>query len=171
SFLLVLGVACWIYGFARGPVGKLAVLALVIGGWLFFLNGQLTSKAKAPAENIAGGIAWQPFSPARLKEAVQSGQPVFIDFTADWCLNCKYNERFVLETEPVRAAFKGKNVIPLKADWTNNDQAITDMLKSFGRVGVPAYVFYPGKGEENPVVLPEILTQGTLLETLSGAKL
>ncbi|MDB6175580.1 MAG: dsbD [Chthoniobacteraceae bacterium] len=173
AFLLVLGVACWIYGFARGIVAKIIVLALVIAGWFFILKGQLDSKPvqnNGQAQNVEGGIPWQSFSDEKLMAAVQRGEPVFIDFTADWCLNCKYNERVVIETEPVRAAFKEKKIVALKADWTNGDKKITEMLKRFGRVGVPAYLYYPGNGSESPVVLPEILTQTSLLHTLSQTK-
>jgi thiol:disulfide interchange protein DsbD len=173
AFLLVLGLACWVYGFSRGALGKIIVVALVAAGWFFILRGQLDTKPAgngARTEHVAGGIPWQPFSQEALQAAVKSGEPVFIDFTADWCINCKYNERVVIETEPVRAAFKDKKITALKADWTNGDKKITEMLKSFGRVGVPAYLYYPGNGVERPVVLPELLTQASLLNTLSQTK-
>jgi thiol:disulfide interchange protein DsbD len=112
------------------------------------------------------GIAWQPFTPERVAAAVQSGQPVFIDFTADWCLNCKYNEKFVIDTEPVQVAVRDKNVLMLQADWTNSDPLITEWLNKFGRVGVPLYVLY-SPGSPEPVVMPEILTQNLLLKHLS----
>jgi thiol:disulfide interchange protein len=169
SFLLVLGVASWIFGVTRGKVvGWVLIVALVVGGWFFFLKGQLASTKQPgsePAAAVPGGIAWEVWSDARVAEATQGGQPVFVDFTADWCLNCKYNEKFVLETDPVRAALKAKNVLPLKADWTNADPAITALLRKHGRVGVPVYLLYPG-GEAAPVLLPEILTQSILLEAL-----
>jgi len=91
---------------------------------------------------------------------------VFIDFTADWCLNCKYNERFVLDTPAVREALRG--VTTLKADWTRGDPRITAELKRLGRVGVPVYVVIPPGGV--PEVLPEILTQRTVLDALERAK-
>jgi len=92
---------------------------------------------------------------------------VFIDFTADWCLNCKYNERFVLDTPPVREALK--SWATLKADWTRGDPQITAELKRLGRVGVPVYVVIPASGG-TPEVLPEILTQRVLLDALERAK-
>jgi thiol:disulfide interchange protein DsbD len=169
SFLLVLSVASWIYGVSGGKViGWVLIVALVVGGWFVLLNGKLAS-TKQPGSSLKaateGGIAWEAWSDARVTDATKSGQPVFVDFTADWCLNCKYNEKFVLETEPVRAALKAKKVLPLKADWTNADPAITAILKKHGRVGVPVYLLYPGNGGE-PVLLPEILTQSSLLEAL-----
>ncbi len=167
SFLIVVGIAAWIYGFARSAVASILVLALIAGGWLFFLRGKLDAAPSARAvETTSGKIAWQPFTPAALSAAIERGEAVFIDFTASWCLNCKYNERFVLETDPVRAAFRAHQIVPFKADWTNNDPDITALLKKFGRIGVPAYVLYP-RGAE-PIVLPEILTQGTLLDAIAA---
>jgi thiol:disulfide interchange protein DsbD len=169
SFLLVLGVASWIYGVSGGKVvGWVLIAALLGGGWFVLLKGKLDS-TKQPGSGLkaatAGGIPWEAWSDARVTEATKAGQPVFVDFTADWCLNCKYNEKFVLETDPVRAALKAKNVLPLKADWTNADPTITAILRKHGRVGVPVYLLYPG-GNAEPVLLPEILTQSGLLEAL-----
>ena len=104
-----------------------------------------------------------------MADATKKGQPVFIDFTADWCLNCKYNEKFVLDTEPVRAALKQKNVLTLKADWTNGEADITAILKKNGRAGVPVYLLYPGS-DTPPVLLPEILTQAAVLGELDKLK-
>ncbi len=174
SFLLVLGVACWIFGaFRRRALAWPLALAVVAAGWFLFLKNTLdAAPERTGAANGAvqpGGIQWQPFTPERLIQAVQSGRPVFIDFTAEWCLNCKYNEKFVIETEPVRAAFRDKKIVALKADWTNGDPVITDMLKKYDRAGVPVYVIYiPGVSE--PVVLPEILTQTLLLRHLADIK-
>ncbi len=169
SFLLVLGVASWVLGAFGGRIVSWIVIAVLVGGGYFlFLDGKLTNTAKASSSEPASPnrIAWQPWSDARVAEATKAGQPVFVDFTADWCLNCKYNEKFVLETDPVRAALKAKNVLPLKADWTNADPAITATLKKHGRVGVPVYLLYPAGGGA-PVLLPEILTQAILLDALN----
>ncbi len=172
SFLLVLGMASWAYGaFGGRVVSWLLIVVLVGGGYFVFLDGNLTAASARPASGPAGkdGIAWQPWSEARVAEATKAGQAVFIDFTADWCLNCKYNEKFVLETEPVRAALKAKNVLPLKADFTNRDPAIAAILARFNRAGVPLYILYPG-GAAEPVLLPEILTQSSLLAELGRIK-
>ena len=174
GFLLLLGVACWAFGaFRQRAIVWPVVLAIVVTGWFFFLKNNLSAapaKAGSASHEIEpGGIAWQPFTPEKLMAAVLGGRPVFIDFTADWCLNCKYNEKFVLETEPVRAAFREKKIVALKADWTNADPVITEMLKKFKRAGVPVYVLYlPGVGE--PVVLPEILSQTVVLRHLADIK-
>ena len=174
SFLLLLGVASWVFGaFRTRAIVWPVVIALVVAGWFVFLKnnlGPVTAKSgNAKTAIQPGGIEWQPFSPESLANAIASGRPVFIDFTADWCLNCKYNEKFVLETEPVRAAFREKKVVALKADWTNADPVITEMLKKFKRAGVPVYVLYlPGISE--PVVFPEILSQAVVLRHLADIK-
>jgi DsbC/DsbD-like thiol-disulfide interchange protein/cytochrome c biogenesis protein CcdA len=128
---------------------------------------------------LLGTVAWlgwvlwqqqhnvaQPFAP-QLAHALKQNRIVFVDFTADWCVNCKVNERLVLNTDEVQRAFREHNVIFLKADWTNGDADITKLLKGFNRAGVPAYVVYPPGGE--PVVLPEILKTQTVLEALAQA--
>jgi thiol:disulfide interchange protein DsbD len=89
---------------------------------------------------------------------------VFVDFTAAWCLTCKFNEASVLESADVRDAFQRHAVVKMKADWTNGDPVITKLLQHFGRPGVPLYVLYPGKNE--PIVFPELLTKSMVLEKL-----
>ena len=121
-----------------------------------------------------GWVLWQqqtkviePFQP-QLTRALQSGRPVFVDFTADWCLNCKANERLVLNTAEVQAAFKKNNVLVLKADWTRNDADIGKLLKQFGRAGVPLYVFYPAGKPDQPHVLPELLTRQIVVDAVQS---
>ncbi|HEX8312076.1 MAG TPA: thioredoxin family protein, partial [Chthoniobacteraceae bacterium] len=169
SFLLALGLASWMLGsFQRSVVTWLLIVAVLTASWFVFVQEKLTTGTKVETElKQAGGIPWEVFTPERVEEAVRKGQPVFIDFTAEWCLNCKYNEKAVLETDKVRAAIAEKGVLPLKGDWTNADPVITEWLKKFGRIGVPVYVLYtPGKKE--PFVFPEILTQAMVLEQLAG---
>ena len=98
-------------------------------------------------------IPWQPFSDQAVKDL--KGQALFIDFTADWCLTCKVNEKSILETETVRNAMKDIGVIPLKADWTRRDEDITKWLKKFGKAGVPFYLVIAKDGTAIP--LPEVI--------------
>jgi thiol:disulfide interchange protein len=111
----------------------------------------------------------EPFAP-QLAEALATDQIVFIDFTADWCVNCKVNERLVLNTDTVQRAFQQRNVKFLRADWTRGDPDITQLLKQFGRAAVPAYVIYPADRSRAPIVLPELLTTAIVLDALQQAE-
>jgi thiol:disulfide interchange protein DsbD len=91
---------------------------------------------------------------------------VFVDFTASWCLSCQVNERVALRTPQVDAAFKKGNVALLKADWTERDDSIAQALTSLGRSGVPAYALYASNSGEAPVLLPEALTPGIVVDHL-----
>jgi len=126
----------------------------------------------AAATTRGGGAApaadgdWAPYAPARVAELTAAGRPVFIDFTAAWCVTCQVNERLVLNTADVRAAFAQRNVALVRADWTRRDPEITRALTALGRSGVPVYVLYrPGKA---PLVLPEVLQQNTVLDALQS---
>ena len=93
------------------------------------------------------------------------GRPVFIDFTAAWCVSCQVNKRLVLGTERAQQAFANANVALVRADWTRRDATITQALARLGRNGVPVYVLLrPGR---EPLLLPEILSQGALREALA----
>ncbi|WP_390549052.1 protein-disulfide reductase DsbD family protein [Qipengyuania sp. MTN3-11] len=102
----------------------------------------------------------EPFSEARLAEARASGRPVFVWFTADWCLTCKVNERAAIERAEVREAFRRAGVVTLRGDWTRRDEAITGFLTRQGAAGVPLYLWYPAGGE--PRQLPQVLTPDLL---------
>ena len=161
AFLLCVALACWIYGaFSnRLPVLFLALILCVGSGW-YFLGQKFAQEGQSQKE----GISWIPFSKERLQNELESGSSVFVDFTADWCITCKFNERTAINTTPVRTLLAEKKVIPMKADWTNANPEITAALKEFGRVGVPFYVIY--RKDQAPIVLPELLTESFLLNAL-----
>jgi thiol:disulfide interchange protein DsbD len=170
-FLLVIAVACWMKGAfliptapasKRAFVGLLMIVLLLASGF-YFVGDKFQSSKIEVALTQQGG--WQPFTPERLQSERDQGHAVFVDFTAAWCLTCKFNEKAVLENADVRAAFNRHGVVKLKADWTNGDPAITKLLQQFGRPGVPLYVLYPGKSQE-PIVFPELLTKNILLDKL-----
>jgi thiol:disulfide interchange protein DsbD len=170
AFLLALALGCWIYGAFCGPLAKprtravALLLALAIpaaSGWYFL--GEKNQPARADA---AATIDWVPFSEAALARETAAGRNIFVDFTADWCITCKFNERTAIDTPAVRALLAEKRVVPMKADWTNANPEITAALKRFGRVGVPFYLLYPAGDAANPVILPELLTESLLLDAL-----
>jgi thiol:disulfide interchange protein DsbD len=174
-FLLVISVACWMKGAFVVPTASalkrsiaavlMLVLALVSG--IYFIGDKFHSAKIASAGSQLRGD-WQAFTPERLQAELEQGHNVFVDFTAAWCLTCKFNEANVLESHDVRDAFQRRGIVKLKADWTNGDPVITKLLQQFGRPGVPLYVLYPGKNGE-PIVFPELLTKSMLLEKLESA--
>jgi thiol:disulfide interchange protein len=174
-FLLVISVACWIKGAfivptasaAKRSVAVVLMLVLVFASGVYFIGDKFYSASVAATDSRLRGD-WQPFAPDRLQAELEQGHPVFVDFTAAWCLTCKFNEANVLESQEVREAFQRRGVVKLRADWTNGDPVITKLLQQFGRPGVPLYVLYPGKSEE-PIVFPELLTKSMVLEKLDSA--
>jgi thiol:disulfide interchange protein DsbD len=175
AFLLALSVACWMLGSFSTPTASRAqrsvvlvlILLLVLGSGFYFI-GQKFSATKMAAASVTKGD-WIAFSPERLQSELAQGHTVFLDFTAAWCITCKFNEASVLESAPVKTAFERYGVVKMKADWTNADPVVTKTLKQFGRVGVPLYVLYPAATPNQPVILPELLTQALVLDHLESA--
>jgi len=171
-FLLVISVACWMKGAFVVPTASAAkrgivlviMLVLVLGSGIYFIGDKFHSADVASAGSRLRGD-WQGFTPERLQAELEQGHTVFVDFTAAWCLTCKFNEASVLESQDVREAFQRRGIVKMKADWTNGDPVITKLLQQFGRPGVPLYVLYLGKNEE-PIVFPELLTKSMVLEKL-----
>jgi len=176
--LLLLGVAAWIVNRWSAPqlsrtatwvtrglagaalVGGIAVA--VIGAGSAPADGQTSAAA---TDSTATKQAWRSYSPETIDQLRAQGRPVFVDFTAAWCLTCQVNKRRVLRTETVQRAFDQKDVALVRADWTNRDPEITKALQSHGRSGVPVYVLYEGDGSE-PRLLPEVLTEDAILSAL-----
>jgi thiol:disulfide interchange protein DsbD len=111
-------------------------------------------------------LKWVDYSPDALSSARASGKPVFVDFTAAWCLSCHVNEAAVLDSADVQAKFASSGIVLMRADWTKYDPAITAVLDSVGRSGVPTYVIFPA-GNAAPDVLPELLSKGVVLDALT----
>ncbi|MGZ5847587.1 MAG: protein-disulfide reductase DsbD family protein [Ramlibacter sp.] len=139
-------------GRARAVLGAVAVAALATLAWT--VGPQLTQAAPVAATARAEG-GWQSWSQPRVEQLVAAGQPVFVDFTAAWCVTCQVNKKTTLANAQVLADLRQRNVALLRADWTRRDPAITAALAALGRNGVPVYVFYRQGGA--PVVLSELL--------------
>jgi len=108
----------------------------------------------------------QSWSRERVSELQREGRAVLVNFTAAWCITCKVNEKVALSTDAVRQALDDRGIAYLKGDWTNRDSAISEELRRHGRGGVPLYLLYP-PGQGSPEVLPQLLTEGLVLQALS----
>ncbi len=173
-YLLLIAFALWLYGKLSQPINKKSVqitglvllMALAVPSTAFILDGDYSSgDVKKRDAEYSDSSVWQPFSPDLLEYYRVDGQPVFIDFTADWCLNCQTNKTFVLRTESIGQEFRERNVQLLVADFTAEDPVIEEYLESYGKAGVPVYAFYPPWTEE-PVFLPELLTKKMITDML-----
>ena len=105
-----------------------------------------------------------------MQQALTAGQPVFVDYTAAWCVTCQFNKKTVLSTEDFLTAMRARNVLLLRADWTRSDPAITASLNALGRNGVPMYALHDPKAPAQPQVLTEVLTLNAVQEALSSLK-
>ena len=160
----------WVLGIpARSHAGRavgigaaaLAVLGAAVWAWPAFQ----ANPAAAPALEASGG--WQAWSPQAVAQARQEGRPVFVDFTAAWCVTCQYNKRTTLADPAVMEDFKTRQVLLLRADWTRRDESITQALKELGRSGVPVYALYR-KGAQQPALLSELLSVDEVRQALAA---
>jgi thiol:disulfide interchange protein DsbD len=165
---LLLAIAGWFLG--RWParrwaavVASLIVLAVIA---ISVLAPRKLAAAPETSSSRASQGGWQPWSAQAVSLAQSAGRPVLVDFTAKWCLSCQVNERAALEQPEVEKALQDSNVLLLKADWTRYDDSITQALKSMGRSGVPAYALYT-PGQDQPELLPEVLTPGIVIDAVS----
>lgn len=154
---LLITIALWLR--AAGPFARFARLGLAVCAIALLGVSQLNGGAQSADHEGS-------WSEERVQALRSEGRPVFVNFTADWCVTCLANERLALSTDEVKNAFEANNVAYLKADWTSYDPEISDALERFGRSGIPLYLFYPAGSDGEPEILPQILTRDILLETL-----
>lgn len=177
--LLAIAFAAWLYHKTQTSrqfwrrvcwVGSLSTLVLAITLTPLVGNSPApTSQAtnSGTTNPSKSGLAWQPYTSEQLETLRQSNQPVFVNFSAAWCVTCLMNERVALSQPEVISAFQQKGVALVKADWTNRDTAITEALSKFGRSGVPLYVLYPrGINQGEPIILPQVLAPATVQDAL-----
>lgn len=182
--MLLIALAAWLYDstlVSSNRVRRLgtgSALALVLLSLFTGYVGVNSSAASArlSAEHAAGTVGksaeknWEPFSESRLAELLGEGKPVFLNFTASWCISCLVNERVALSDARVKATFNDDGIIYLKGDWTNRDVEITNFLKKYNRSGVPLYVFYPAGNAGEPTELPQILTPDIVISAVTNNK-
>jgi len=174
---LLLALAGWFLGRWPGKAAATTIAALVLiaaigtSVWAVRALGaspQSVSAQNAPGSQLpASGSDWQPFTPTLVSESRAQGKPVFIDFTASWCLSCQVNERLILNRADVQQRLHDSGAVLLRADWTNQDPDITQTLATLGRSGVPTYALYPADPNAPAHVLPEVLTPGIVIDALN----
>ncbi len=169
GLMLCVALGVWTVGVCQHKGRFRLAFGLLIGICLLCWVAYLGMSPRAGVSVAAAPSAFLPFSDSALQVARDTGKPVFVDVTAAWCLTCQVNKKTVLETSEAQELFAQHEVVLLRADWTTQDQRITEYLASFGRSGVPMYVYYaPGK---EAVVLPELLRMGVLVDLLGDAPL
>ena len=176
---LSLALGVWLIGGGQAErlAGRRGVLHLTAGAAVLLLAGAaLVLAARAPtaeagpAAAVSGaGPASAPWSATAVETALAEGRPVLVNFTADWCVTCKINERTSLSSAGVKAAMERSNAVYLVGDWTRRDDAITAELQRHGRSGVPLYLLY-SPGSPTPRILPQLLTEGVVIDALKAAE-
>jgi len=177
--LLLFSLALFIYGASRSwrsgrSIGLLFAVTLGLVAFYWGAPGENIDQKQeqGSVELVDGregsydeyGLFWLKFSPEVVTELQEDGEPVFIDFTAQWCITCLANKRLVFSSREVREFIGDKNIRLVKADWTSLDDEITEALAGYGRSGVPFNVLYPGgQNVEEPVEFPSLLTPGLVL--------
>ncbi|WP_111641787.1 protein-disulfide reductase DsbD family protein [Marinimicrobium alkaliphilum] len=159
SLLLLVAFAIWLAK-AQRALWRTIALLLAIGATLVGLYRVETQAPPTPGD-VEG--EWSAYNPARISEARATGQAVFIDYTAAWCITCQVNKTLVLDTREANELFARHDVLRIRADWTRYDQVITDSLAQLGRSSIPVYAFYPADGGEVQL-LPQVLTLSILRE-------
>ncbi len=162
--LVTLSFGLWLIGQSQKRFAQLIGLVAVIGAVALLFHPIVRTPSTSTKSETA--IGWEPYSDARLAELRAQGKTVFVDFTADWCLTCKVNERIALRSAKAVAAFEKNEVVALVADWTRADPEITAALARYERSGVPLYLVSV-KGAE-PKVLPQVLTPELVADAVSG---
>jgi thiol:disulfide interchange protein DsbD len=172
---LLLGIAGWVLG--RWPARlsatatAVAILVLAVAAPVYAVRTFPAPESVAPRASgakVDHTRAWQPFTPDVVAQYQAQGRPVFVDFTADWCLSCQVNERVVLERPEVLNKLQDGKIALVRADWTRHDEDIARALATLGRSSVPTYALYPGTPGAPARVLPEVLTTKTVLDALKA---
>ena len=169
--VLLIAIAALLYGRERLPEtrrGLVFPVVAAVGLVAIVLPDFIAAQAKKSGAETGGAIAWTAFDRDKIRGLVSQGRTVFVDVTADWCLTCQANKRFVLSKDAIARRLNSQT-ISMRADWTRPDPAIGTYLASYGRYGIPFNIVY-GPGAPGGVVLPELLTSGDVGAALDKAE-
>ncbi|MCF7668163.1 MAG: thioredoxin family protein [Verrucomicrobia bacterium] len=163
-FLVFLAFSAWVWGEFVQRNRKKRLVAGVVSIAIVLISGAFFVQSDESA-----GIQWREWSPAEVEQARTQGHPVLVDFTADWCVTCRFNKITSLEVEEVQRRMRELDVAPFIADYTGRNEAMTRELRKFDRPGVPLVLVYPVDTNKPPIVLPELLTPTLVLDALNAA--
>ncbi len=156
ALLVALSMVLWSFTLQGRTRVVVASISIALCALLTVALGQNILRNTQAGSAVAATERWQPWAPGRVEQALAKGTPVFVDFTAAWCVTCQYNKKTTLSDPSVLADFDARGVTLLRADWTRRDSAITAALAQLGRNGVPVYALY--RSATPPVLLPELLS-------------
>lgn len=171
----LVAVAAWLYGLVQFQSWNrrkttamiLAAISITVGAFLSFpLPIQSGERSEVV---VVGDVEWHPWSEQRVQEELAAGRPVFVDFTADWCLTCKVNKRNAIDTRPTNQAIQKYNVATLRADWTHENEDIRLKLEEFNRAAIPFYLVYSPQRPDAPEMLAEVITPKMLVDAFKRA--
>jgi thiol:disulfide interchange protein DsbD len=169
--LLLGAAAAWIYGGLAMATGLKRATGWLLALLFLFASLRwgvaLVETPHTASTRVGVEDGWQPWSAQAVQQGLAAGHPVFVDFTAAWCLSCKVNEQVALDSAEVKNAFAQRKVLRLRADWTQADPAISGVLRQYNRDGVPLYLLYSPAAPDAPEVLPEVLTPGLVTDALN----
>ncbi len=184
-FLVGLSFAAWIYGEVQyRPWDKtkavaigFAIAGVSVAGWLGIADLEMEPPsgtevaAAVDGEELADDeIAWSDWTPTIVDDTLAEGRPVFVNFTADWCINCKANEREVIATPPVIAAAREADIEMVMADLTHTEDELVQELEKYGRAGVPLYLLFSPDDPDEPEILPQVLTRDRMVDSFESVR-
>ena len=153
----------WVHAAAAG------VLVIAAAGLNTVAHDDGSGAGASARGEIAADGHWQAFDPDAIDSALEAGKPVFVAFSADWCITCKVNEKVVLSRDDVMGEFDRLGIETFKADWTQRDETIRNELALHGRAGVPMYLVYAPDSPDAPEVLPELLSTDAVMDAIARA--
>jgi thiol:disulfide interchange protein DsbD len=173
GFLVAVSFVTWAYGSVQAVRRRVLThaIGLVLVGLVAAGLNIIRLEAGEPAPPSVPRLeqAWQRFDARAIADQLAAGRPVFVSFTADWCITCKVNEHFVIAHDRVREEFARLDVALFRGDWTRRDERIRSELARFGKAGVPLYLIYGPENPEQPVLMPELLSVERVVDALREA--
>lgn len=167
SCVVAVSFAVWLAGAAQSKNLKRISVFVTLFTLFLIIVGLYSLSPVRLSEKEKNRIDWIDYNAAEIQDYRQAGVPVFIKFSAKWCLTCLVNEKTVFSSEEIAKAFRQKGVVAFSADWTNRSDEITAALESFGRGGIPLYVYYAPYSKQ-PRILPQLVTSKTILSLVDG---